>query len=345
MQETKFIKPTTKVYRKQVMEGYSIPAFIKNGHHYYFVDLDVYEDGRVECWNFEDFEHFVKDVRNGWVTTAMSDKEQIAFHGLGHWVIEDGNWLFDKETFISYVQSLIKELNPKQENIYKYSEKTIGGIKVGENGRGTVYKEREKYPNDIYSEKVDGKSINLFYRISDQYYLAKVNIFTDGNIQLSRLENPVDLTFSEFEKAIQEKALLTELPADTTVFVHGLGNFRLAKAIYAINIEAKLLEVKDILRTLNGEPTSIDICREAYKNHVADPTTANRDKLKISYENVPDHDKMFVGDQDTKDIKIRMILYGEQEIEKWSHYQVAKSRGEQLPTIEIINPKDENKNE
>lgn len=47
---------------------------------------------------------------------------------------------------------------------------------------------------------------------------------------------------------------------------------------------------------------------------------------------------------DTKDIAVRMIIYGEQEIEGWSHYQAAKARGEQLPTIKIPTPK-EDKNE
>ena len=50
---------------------------------------------------------------------------------------------------------------------------------------------------------------------------------------------------------------------------------------------------------------------------------------------------MYVGDMDVKDTAVRMIIYGEQEIENWSHYQVAKERGEELPTINIPNPKKE----
>src|SRR5688572_28447570 len=134
------IKPTTKIYKKQTIEGYSIPAFIKNGNHF-FVDLEVYENGRVNCWNFEDFEHFKKDVNRNWVDLSIPDNNQISIHGLGDWIIDNGNWLFNKETFIEYVQSLIKELNPNLENIYKYNQKKINGVTIGENRNGTVFKE------------------------------------------------------------------------------------------------------------------------------------------------------------------------------------------------------------
>ena len=98
------------------------------------------------------------------------------------------------------------------------------------------------------------------------------------------------------------------------------------------------------MRDLNGQPSSIDICREAHQNYISNPTIENRKKLKISYENVPDHQKMYVGDMDMKDIEVRMIIYGENEIENWSHYQVAKSLGKPLPTIEITKPNDEKNN-
>lgn len=118
------IKPTTRVYRKQTIEGVSIPAIIRNGN-YFFVDIDVYENGRIECWNFEDFDHFKQDVMRGWVSLASPDNDEISIYGLGSWTIQNGNWLFNKDSFIDYVQSLIKELNPTLENLYKYSKKIL----------------------------------------------------------------------------------------------------------------------------------------------------------------------------------------------------------------------------
>jgi hypothetical protein len=57
--------------------------------------------------------------------------------------------------------------------------------------------------------------------------------------------------------------------------------------------------------------------------------------LRRSYEAVPEHLRMYCGDMDTKDIPIRMILYGKDEIKNWSHYAVSKAEGMELPTIEI----------
>jgi hypothetical protein len=53
MDKDKWPQPSTKVYREKIVEGFSIPAIIHNSQ-YFFVEIDVYEDGRVDCWNFED---------------------------------------------------------------------------------------------------------------------------------------------------------------------------------------------------------------------------------------------------------------------------------------------------
>jgi hypothetical protein len=88
----------------------------------------------------------------------------------------------------------------------------------------------------------------------------------------------------------------------------------------------KLREARDLLDQLNGRPDSIARCKTAYQAYVADPNVAHRDALREAYEAVPEHNRMYVGDMDTKDVAIRMILFGEQEIENWSHRAVARPR-------------------
>ena len=68
-----------------------------------------------------------------------------------------------------------------------------------------------------------------------------------------------------------------------------------------------------------------------------------KEDLKVAFENIPEHLRVYVlGDMDTKDFPVRMIIYGEQEIEKWSHYQISKQEGIELPHIEVPKPIDEN---
>src|SRR5574337_1649413 len=133
-----------KVYRKQLIEGVIIPGIIRNGR-YFFTDLHVYEDGRVDCWNFEDFDHFVKDVQREWIAVNVPDGKEISVHDLGIWAIEKGDWVFNKDSFVDYVRSALKSLNPQLENIYKYTQKTRNGVRIGESGRGILYKEHKRF--------------------------------------------------------------------------------------------------------------------------------------------------------------------------------------------------------
>ncbi|MCF6405216.1 hypothetical protein L3C95_20095 [Chitinophaga filiformis] len=325
----------TRVYRKQIIEGVSIPAFIHNDS-YFFTDLDVYEDGRVNCWNFEDFEHFKEDVRRGWVALSIPDNKNISIHGLGEWSIDNASWIFNRESFIEYVTSLIRELNPHMENIFKYRQKVVKGTRVGELGTGLIYKPDN--PKDIFPKRIEGNSTNLFYRLKNEYYLVKVTVFADLTVSLNRLEKPVALTLAELEELVDKKIILTELPQNARVCIYGLGSFDIGECGYVVTIGEILSQIKDMLRELRGEPTSSHICIQAYKNYVENPTVENKEHLKISYENVPEHERMYLGDMDTKDIPIRMIIYGEQEIENWSHYRVAKLQGKKLPEIRIPKP-------
>lgn len=331
-------KPTTKVYRKKIVEGYSIPAFIKNGTHF-FVDLDIYEDGRVECWNFEDFEYFKSHVQNGWVALHIPNNEEISIHNLGSWIIDSGEWLFDKTSFIDYAYNIVKQLNPKMANIYKHSEKTINGVHVGESGNGTIYKELKEHDNDFFPERIDGDSVDMFYKSGENYFLVRVNVFADNTMQLSRLEEPINISLDELEGLIKQEKLLTDIPLNSKVIIHGLGKFTIHSMNYVTQVDDLLNQIKDIVKTLSGEQTSSSLCVAAYQQYLDNPTTEHKDKLRTAYESVPEHLKMYLGDMDTKDVPIRMIIYGEDEIKNWSHYMLAESMEDELPSIDVPKPK------
>jgi hypothetical protein len=324
-----------------VIEGVSIPGIIKNGTHF-FVDLEVYEDGRVECWNFEDFEHFKKDVKRGWVAVNIPDGEEISIHSLGSWTISDSSWNYNKDSFIDYVWSIVKQLNPNLNNIYTYSEKKVNGVSIGESGKGKIYKEKKRSPNDIFPEKIKGKGINLFLKNEKgEYQLVRFDVYDQKSILVHRLEKPFEISLTQFEQMISDGKIVTELPEGAQVRIFGLGNFKITEERYSAKVSEKLLEVKDIIKVLNGEPSTIELCKTIYQEYLNNPTEAIKEKLKEAYESIPEHERMYVGDMDVKDTVVRMIIYGEQEIENWSHYQVAKKMGIELPSISIPKPKKE----
>ena len=115
------IEPLTKVARTRLIEGVAIPAIIHNDS-YFFVDLTVYSDATVECWELTDLNLFKQKLGQGWVKISIPNGKNISIHGLGSWKIDDGKWLFDKESFYEYVASIIKKLNPEGRNFYKIYE-------------------------------------------------------------------------------------------------------------------------------------------------------------------------------------------------------------------------------
>ncbi len=135
--------------------------------------------------------------------------------------------------------------------------------------------------------------------------------------------------------------VVTEVPPGTSVRVHGLGGLILAQASHVVSINSKALEIKDMQPTLAGAPMTLKLCRQAYESYLEKPTPTHREALRKAYEQVPEHLRRYVGNMDTRDTAVRMILYGEQELEGWSHYQVAQARGEELPSITLPKPEEE----
>ncbi|MBL0019921.1 MAG: hypothetical protein IPP17_26705 [Bacteroidetes bacterium] len=182
-------------------------------------------------------EHFVRDVQRGWVSLSVPDNKAISIHGLGGWIVGDGNWTFNEETFIAYVESLIAELNPKFENMFAYTEKIINGVRIGESGMVQFYKERSPIHSIFFPEKINGQSLNLFCKTSDDFHLVRVNVFPDATIRLSRLENPLELTMSEFENLIREGVVVSEIPLHTNISIYGLGSFKALEVQYVNSVQ------------------------------------------------------------------------------------------------------------
>lgn len=327
--------PLTRIYRQQIIEGVTIPAFIHNGE-YFFVDLDFYEDGRVECWKFEDFDSFIRSIKEQWVHPSIPDFGSFFIHGLGSWYIKKGEWRFDAKSFIKYCISLLKHLNPEMLNIHHYVEKRYKEIIVGENGDGLIYKKENENP---FSTRLLGDSMDIFYNYKERFFLSKLIVFQDGSVEIHRIPEWIYLKLEDINKLIQEGLIRSEIPEESIVEIYGLGKFKIDRVRHKpTNIEAKFLELFDIYNRLNNKPDSIQICQSVFNQYLANPTELLRKKLKEAYELIPEHLRSYVGDMDIKDTAVRMIIYGDNEIENWTHYKLAKMRGEPLPKITVPRP-------
>ncbi len=334
------VEPLTKISRIKTIEGFAVPAIIHNDS-YFFVDLSVYEDGTVECWEMTDLNLFKDKLETGWVKTSVPNGKSISVHGLGSWKIDDGNWMFDKQTFFEYVGSILEKLNPQMQNLHKVFEKKINGVTILESGRGNIFKDQSRYENEILSKKINGGGFNVFFKEEEKYFLVNLVVFADEKIQLHRVPEIVEFDFHELQNQIEIGNILTEIPTNFVVEIYGLGKFKILTADYpCTSVQDKLLEVRDLIEEQNNRHSSVEVCRAIFEEYLKTPTFELKEKLKIAYENIPKHKRMYVGDMDTKDTAVRMIIYSEDEIKNWSHYIVAKSLEEGLPTINVPKPED-----
>ncbi|MFG2002273.1 NADAR family protein [Spirillospora sp. NPDC048911] len=73
--------------------------------------------------------------------------------------------------------------------------------------------------------------------------------------------------------------------------------------------EGFLGEVRDQIETLNGRPTSSDLCWDAIRAYQREPTEANRLLVKAAYLAIPAHRRVYVlGDMDRQDVPLRQLV-------------------------------------
>jgi hypothetical protein len=329
-----------RITRTRELRGVACPAIIHNCN-YFFVSLRVYEDGIVDCWEMVDLPLFEEKVRSGWVETRVPDGEEISIHGLGAWTVEAGSWDHSPGGFSEHVTELVRELNPTMENLYDCggtTTRTVGRVDVPKMRTGRPRPTRPDDPTNAFPRSVDGSSLSVFLRCGGDIFLADLRVFADNTVELGRLPAVEVISLPQLEQLATSGRLMTAPPPGSRIHIHRFGTFTLGAMSYATELQDLLLEVQDEVTKLCGDPDSVQRCRLAFEDYCKDPTEAGIERLREAYEAVPAHNRIYVGDMDTKDVPIRMVIYGDQEIESWSHRVVAASRGERLPTIKVPRP-------
>jgi hypothetical protein len=163
------------------------------------------------------------------------------------------------------------------------------------------------------------------------FFLTDLGIYRDGLIDCWGL-----VDFDEFCEKVRSGWVVTSPPDGAEVSISHLATFTAREVRYAITGDDLIGEVRDAIEDLNDRPTSSEICRNAFDAFNENPTDEAQYELKRAYEAVPTHLRPYLGDMDVKDIPIRMAIYGEGEIEKWSHRIASRQHGVlPLPSIRV----------
>lgn len=297
-----------KIRRKKEIEGTIMPGIIHNGGQYFFTNLDVYEDGMANCWELVDLKGLKEKIDTGWLTPFVPQGKILSIHGLGAYKIGSTNWLHDKDTYYEYIVNNVKKLNPEFENIFKI---TTTQKELNEK-RKVIYspKAADFYVvREMFYETVEGKSFFIFMRENEKNYLVNMVVYENGHVGIYNSDFEKYYQIDEIAKLFKDGILFTEFTRSLEVTIAGLGEVRFSEVLYAAALEEKQKELFDMFSKLKGDKTTLEICREAYYHYLANPSDFNRAYLKEKYELVPEHERMFLGDMDSKDWDYQRIIY------------------------------------
>lgn len=335
-----------RVFRTETIDGLVVPAIIHNGGHY-FVDMPVFADGLVDCWELVDLAGFREKLASGWVVPRAPDGATFRVHELAEWTVEEGRWELDEEGLYEKVVGRVRELNPTMERLHDghgLTEEIVDGKAVAIMRVAHEKPVRLIHPERLWPDRVRGeeRSVLVHDGHDGDYHVASLRVYADGVLELGRLSATETLDRAGFERAVRSRRVVANAPVGARVQIRGLGSFRVAGAFQLASMSEIVREIPDLVDAANHRLDSVARCRVAYAAYLAEPTVARREVLREAYESVPKHNRMYVGDMDTKDVAVRMVLYGDKEIETWSHRAVARALGHApLPQIRVPKPVDE----
>lgn len=295
------------VYRKQNIEGVTVPAIIHNSS-YFLIQMGVYEDGTVSCWDKCDLDDFIGYLERGRVVTRVPDGKELSVNGLGGYKIISANWQYDIGGFDSHIKDVVRSINPEMANIYHTTQREKDKWKkarVGFIPQAFPFKLKGQFGYDM----IVGKSSYIFYRDgTGQLYITVITVFADKTVQLD-ITKDRSYSLEEIGDLLDSGTLAVAPKGEENVIIEGIGELVLSKGSYCCKLSEKKKELNELALEMAGEKDAIDRCRRAHYLYLCDPTDWTRENLRKAYEAVPEHQRMFLGDMDTRDSDFRRILY------------------------------------
>jgi len=296
-----------KIQRNKRIEGMAIPIFIQNGS-IFFVDLEVYEDGMVNCWELVDLEGLKEKLESKWLLPFLQTEKEININDLGSYKIGASKWQFDEKSFYEHVLECLQKINPKMENIYTISEEE----KLLWEKRRVCHCPDATYfsvKQELFYETMEGRSIDIFYRFKGKVYLTRLTTYNDKYIVLNRLPSEQIYTLIEIEEMFSKGILFTEFQKTEWVIIYELGEIEIIDAIYTYSSTEKLREIQTNCKELGGSQSAFKQCQIIYNEYLKGATEELRQRLKEYYEEIPEHQRRYLGDMDCKDNDYRRIIY------------------------------------
>ena len=332
------------ICRTKEIRGYEVPRIIHNGS-YFLTELQVFADGLINCWQMVDLPMFKEKLHRGWVVTSIPDREALSIHGVGSVTVMSPAWDHNTKSLVKFIQDVVKTLNPRMENLHDChgrDTEELNGVRYAAVNTDNPRPWKTDQPISPLVHGMFGGSLRHFQVQDGLLRLVTIQLFKDDSAKIFGISEPQTMSFGSLMKQLQHRDFFRLPDAGDRVVIEGLVDFTAGEWTYRVDPGQLVAEFHDLNDRVHGRPGAIQECMAAYRDYLAKQSTGTLAALHQKYEAVPTHLRMYCGDMDVKDIPIRMILYGKDQIESWSHYQAAKQVGEELPSIDIPEPPDEN---
>jgi hypothetical protein len=293
------------VYYRRIIEGVTVPAIVHNGS-YFYITMPVYEDGSMDCWKRIALSDLSRELDADWLATEIPVGETIDIHGLGNYQIIDAEWEHTKESYIAYIQNVVRSMNADMAGLFKETpeqKRRFEKNRVRFGAKGTPYKMTNNFGYDF----MDGKSSNVFYKSGESWRVALITAYEDASLAIDAVPGRF---FSPGEiRDLFARGALSGNPSGTVkILLPGLGAVT-GEALFDTDSTEKLKEIENMTARAEGRPDAAERCQEAYYEYLVWASDENKERLRAAYEAVPEHERMYLGDMDTKDSDYRRILY------------------------------------
>ncbi len=175
--------------------------------------------------------------------------------------------------------------------------------RVSFSARGTAYKVKGSLGYDL----MDGASVRVFFNRDGVYCLTTLTVYQDQSILIDAVPDN-SFSLNDIRNLFERKIIRTEFSAATHVLFEGLGTC-LVKCQSYVSCTEKLAEIVEHAKKNAGEETAHERCLKHYHAYLTEPSDYNRNRLKESYEAVPEHERMYLGDMDSRDSDFIRIIY------------------------------------
>lgn len=302
-----------KVYRKQTIEGVTVPAIIRNCGSYFWDSMAVYEDGTVSCWDKVDLDDVPKRLASGWLQFSVPVGKELDISELCCVKILSADWRFNEKSYYDYIVETVRSLNPEMENIYKTTQREHDKWKkyrVAFTASPTPCKLKGDFGYDL----LDGSDAHIFLHKDGKLLLTDMYAYKDGTFSVDGLGEEY-LSFEDITRLFKDKTLRTAPKKGETLSFGALGEAEVETAYKPVSQKQKLAELENKSLRVQNKPDAHDRCINAYHAYLVEPTDFYREKLRKAYEAVPEHERCFLGDMDTRDSDFRRILYSDDKRE------------------------------